>query len=235
MVPPGAPSTPGDVPDGLERITGLDPWIAQLIRESGIGRVSAVAGLSAPALSAFLRERAVAALAVERIERDDWVGQARRLRGGGDDDPLVQEKGDEPEHRPPVEADRQQAGFSLFFDLARDAHGREIWHTRVYHEESGSEIILPGLEPGPWTDWILARALPAEDRPPWRATAEPSSDDSALHPLLVRVLDARIVGGRTGRVPAEALSVELRLEVAGLAELEAALGRATLSSALGRR
>lgn len=235
MAPPNSSSTVGDLPDDLEQIVGLDAWIAQLIRESGIGRLSALAGLSAPALASFLRERAAAALAPERIERQDWVGQARRLSGDVPDDEAVAKEPDSPSGRDePVEGGRQQAGFSLFFDLVCDAAGRETWHTRVYHEESGSEIVLPGIEPGAWSDWILAQGLPGGDRldPP---PASSSADYPAQHQLLVRIVDAHVAGPRSADVRLQPLSVEVRLEVIGLAELERALGQTLLSSVVGAR
>lgn len=235
MTPPGTPSPPREFPDDLDQIVGLDAWIAQLIRESGIGRLSALAGLSAPALASFLRERAAAALTPERIERQDWVGQARRLSGDGPDDPsTVEQPGGPPEREAPVEGGRQQAGFSLFFDLVRDGEGRETWHTRVYHEESGSEVVIPGIEPGAWSDWILAQALPAGNRlDPSRAPS--SSDPSAQHQLLVRIVDTHVIGQRSVDVRLQPLSVEVRLEVIGLAELERALGQTLLSSVVTSR
>jgi hypothetical protein len=232
MVPPGASPSHGDFAGDLERIAGLDPWIARLIEQSGLDRLSVLAGLSAPALAALLAGRAAAALTPERIERDDWLGQARRLSAelGPDDTPPPDRTPDDgTPHEPPSGDRRQQAGFSLFFDLVRDDGGHESWNTRVYHEESGAEIVLPGIEPGAWSDWILGRALPAEKRRQAQPFAPPSDATDPLHLLLVRIVNAQVIGGRS-RTPVQPLSIEVRLEVTGLDELERALGRATLSS-----
>lgn len=228
MVPPGASPSHGDSPDDLKRIVGLDPWIARLIEESGIEGLSALGGLSAPALAALLLGRAAAALTPERIERDDWLGQARRL--GADETPQTGGTDDEPPHEPSGGERRQQAGFSLFFDLVRDDRGHETWNTRVYHEESGAEIVLPGVEPGAWSDWILGQALPADKRERARPLEPSSGLPDPLHLVLVRIVDTQIVGDRSTRGPVQTLSVEVRLEVTGLGELERALGQATLSS-----
>ena len=236
MVLPDSSTPVGDPSDDLERIVGLDPWIAQLIRRSGIGRLSALAGLSAPALATILGERAAAALTPERIARDDWVGQARRLIGDApDDDPVLEEAGGGQGYEPPVEEGCQQAGFSLFFDLVRDAQGRKIWHTRVYHEESGAEIVLPGIAPGAWSDWILAQALPVEDRPERQPAAPSPADPSAQYALHVRIVDSKVAGPGALNAGAQEFSAEVRVEVTGLAELERALGQATLCSVLGAR
>ena len=37
---------------------------------------------------------------------------------------------------------------------------------QMRRRRTGAEIVLPGIEPGPWAEWILAQALPAGDRPP---------------------------------------------------------------------
>jgi hypothetical protein len=229
MAPPGGSSPVGDTPDDLERIAGLDPWIAQLIRDSGIARLSALAALSPAALATFLRERAAAALAPDRIEREDWLGQARRLSEA--QEPEAGEPAAVPRAEERDEPGRQQAGFSLFFDVVRDEGGRDVWQTRAYHEESGAEIALPGIEPGPWVAWILAQALSTEGVRQAPADDETVPTPPPLHHLLVSIVGARLVGRTEGADPRE-LSVEVRLEVSGLDALERALGRTALSSLL---
>lgn len=48
---------------------------------------------------------------------------------------------------------RQRAGFSVFFDVA-DTGGLE---TRIYHEETGDEVVIDGAEPSVWAAWIRDR------------------------------------------------------------------------------
>lgn len=216
MVPRGDASSEGAARDDLELIAGVDRWIAQLVRDCGIRSLSTLADYSEEGLATLLRERATSELTAGRIEREDWIGQARRLSNA---------------HRTgPQETGQQRAGFSVFFDVVRDDAGREVWQTRVYHEESGAEVVLPGVEPGPWAAWILAQALPVTERgaaPPFE-----EGPPAQLHHVLVRIVESRVVRHGNGPDHAEGLSVEVRLQASGLGELERALGRKTLSSVL---
>jgi hypothetical protein len=236
MMPPAPASAAKDDADDLGRIDGIEPWIVDLLRRCGVGQFTALAGLSAETLATTLRERAFAELTTERIERENWLGQARGLIGAAD--PLAEPGADEPGAGRAAEgtgeAGRQQAaGFSLFFDAVRDEEGNEVWQTRVYHEESGQEVILPGTEAGPWASWILSRALPEPGRrgaPPGETPPGPS----LVHHLIVRIIGARLVQGERAEGYSEGLSVEVRLQVSGLPEIEQALGRAALVAVLGR-
>ena len=216
-MPPAPASVFGET-DDLERIEGLDPWIADLLRLSGVAGIRALAGLSAEALTARVREQAAVELTADRIERENWLGQARRLRGqnhGGDD-----------------EGARQAGGFSLFFDVVHDERGEKMWQTRIYHEESGQEVVLPGIESGAWAAWILSHALPESERRGVR-TPHPPPDRPSLHNLRIRILGASLIGGATGIGHEDDRSVEVRVEVSGLPEVEQALGRAALGAAIG--
>jgi hypothetical protein len=216
MPPAPAPVFGGS--DDFGRIEGIEPWIAELLRMSDVADIPALADVSAEVLSTALREQALVALTAERIERQDWLGQARRLRdaahGTGD-----------------VEA-RQAGGFSLFFDVVCDEHGEKVWQTRIYHEESGQEVVLPGIESGPWAAWILSHALPDVERRGAPAR-EPPHRSSSVHSLNVRILGARLADGDRAPGHPDDRSVEVRLQVSGLPEVERALGRAALGAVLG--
>jgi hypothetical protein len=235
-MPPAPASVANDDADDLGRIDGIEPWIADLLRRCGVGQFTALACLSPETLATALRERAFVELTSERIEREDWLGQARALSGAADllVEPGAPEPGAGRAAEGTGEADRHQAGgFSLFFDAVRDEEGNEVWQTRVYHEESGQEVILPGTEAGPWASWILSRALPEAERrvvPPGEAPRGPSP----VHHLIVRIISARLTQGEGAEGSSEGLSVEVRLHVSGLPEMEQALGRAALVAVLGR-
>ena len=204
--------------DDLERIAGVEPWVAELLRRSGVADVSVLAGLSAEALAATLREQAAVELSADRIEAENWLGQARRLREqspGGDD-----------------AGARQAGGFSLFFDVVHDERGEKLWQTRIYHEESGQEVVLPGIESGAWAAWILSHALPDVERA--RVPPSPAPEDRpSLHNVRIRILGASLTEGRAGTGHEDDRSVEVRVEVSGLPEVEQALGRAALGAVIG--
>jgi hypothetical protein len=235
-MPPAPASVANDDADDLGRIEGVEPWIAELLRKCGVGHFSALASLSPDSLAATLRERAFVELTTERIEHEDWLGQARDLSGAADllAEPGAAQPGAGRAAEGTGETGRQQAaGFSLFFDAVRDGEGNEVWQTRVYHEESGQEVILPGTEAGPWASWILSRAMPEVGRrggPPGETPSEPSS----VHHLMVRIIGARLTQGEGAEGYSEGLSVEVRLQVSGLPEIEQALGKTALVAVLGR-
>ena len=214
---PPAPAPVFGEADDLERIEGVEPWIAELLRGSGVADTRALASLSAEALATALREQAAVELTADRIEHEDWLGQARRLRETSDSADDV---------------DAQQAGgFSLFFDVVRDEHGEKVWQTRIYHEESGQEVVLPGIESGSWAAWILSHALPEVERrgAPVRTAPPPPS----VHNLRIRILGASLARGAGLAGHEDDRSVEVRVQVSGLPEVEQALGRAALGAVIG--
>jgi hypothetical protein len=234
-MPPAPASVASDDADDLGRIEGIEPWIADLLRKCGVGRLTALAALSPEALATTLRERAFAELTTERIEREDWLGQARRLGGAADlsTEPRTVESDAGPAaERMSERSGQQAAGFSLFIDAVRNQEGNEVWQTRVYHEESGQEAVLPGIEPGPWASWILSHALPEVGR--GAALGETPLGPSFVHHLIVRIIGAQLAEAERTEGRSKGISVELRLEVSGLPEIEQALGRAALVAVLGR-
>ena len=107
---------------------------------------------------------------------------------------------------------RQCAGFSVFFDVEPDDRGRR---TRLYHEETGDETVFPGWGPTDWVKWMLDRLSSA--RPP----SEPG--DAAASVVSMEIIDARLVGDPVPGAGADAVAVELRLRVSGMAELNRTL------------
>jgi Domain of unknown function (DUF4332) len=215
-MPPAPVPRFGEAED-LERITGVEPWIAELLRRSGVADVRALADLSAEALATALREQAAIELSAERIGRDDWLGQARRLRELDD----VADG---------VDA-RQAGGFSLFFDVVSDERGERTWQTRIYHEESGQEVVLPGIESGAWAAWILSHALPDVERGGGPAHSRPPELPS-VHDLRIRILGASVTAADGPDRHEDDRSVEVRVQVSGLPEVEQALGRVALGAVI---
>lgn len=215
-MPPAPAPVFGDA-DDLELIEGVEPWIAELLRRSGVDDVRALADLSAEALATALLRQAAVELTAERIERENWVGQAGRL-------------GERDEGADGVDA-RQAGGFSLFFDVVRDERGEKTWQTRIYHEESGQEVVLPGIESGAWAAWILSHALPDVEHP-GASDHPPPPEPPSVHNLWIRILGASLAGGSGRAGHDEDRSVEVRVQVSGLLEVEQALGRAALGAVI---
>jgi hypothetical protein len=117
-------------------------------------------------------------------------------------------------------ADRwhQRAGFSVFFDVRAPGRGRpgeRRRRTRLYHEETGDETMLPGWGPTDWVKWMLDRLSAA--RPP----SEPAGE--AVSVVSMEIIDARLAGDPAPGAPDDTVAVELQLRVSGIAELNRTL------------
>jgi Tfp pilus assembly protein FimV len=117
-----------------------------------------------------------------------------------------------PEDPPP--AWRQRGGFSVLFEAGADG---EAWQTRIYHEETGQEVVVAGLGEIRWPPWILDR-LGVRERP--------------VHEVAVEVAEVRLVDRTPRGDDTEVVRVEAELLVSGLAALERGLGAAVLRRAV---
>jgi hypothetical protein len=113
---------------------------------------------------------------------------------------------------------RQRAGFSVFFDVrssGRGGPGDRRRRTRLYHEETGDETMLPGWGPTDWVKWMLDRLSAA--RPP----SEPAGE--AVSVVSMEIIDARLVEDPAAGPRDDTVAVELQLRVSGMAELNRTL------------
>lgn len=162
--------------DDLESIKGIGPGFARALKKIGVHHFDDLAQYTPEELAAALLQQAGIKVPAERIEAKDWIGQARELAQQTAGAPLSLEQREVGEEAEPAEAAsepvwRQHAGFSLFFDYAMDESGRQSWQTRVYHEESGDETVLPGVNTADWVNLVLQQAqLPSMDEPASVAT-----------------------------------------------------------------
>ena len=153
--------------DDLEIIKGIGPGFARALNKIGVYHYSDLAQYTPEELAATLLEQVGMKVPAERIEAKDWIGQARELAQPMADELASPESTETVEESKSAEVGsqltwRQHAGFSLFFDYTMDESGQQIWQTRVYHEESGEETVVPGVKTADWVDLILAQAqLPA--------------------------------------------------------------------------
>jgi len=159
-------ASPDDTRDELKVIKGIGPTFSRALHTAGIHHVDDLTRFTPEELSTALLERAGVKVAPEKIEANDWIGQARELAQPASVACASAGRVAEPlkplEVAPAAPKWRQHAGISLFFDRATDNRGETIEQTRVYHEESGDETHFPGFETTPWVDWILRHAgLPA--------------------------------------------------------------------------
>jgi small subunit ribosomal protein S2 len=71
-------SPPAGEPDDLKKITGVGPSLERKLRELGVTKLDQIANLS----DEDMEKIDVALNSKGRIQRDDWVGQARALVSG---------------------------------------------------------------------------------------------------------------------------------------------------------
>lgn len=80
--PSSSPPRAAKVVTGLRRIRGIGPGYQRLLEQLGVTRVQQVAAWSAADLQSYAEKLRIK---VERIQKDDWVGQARALEPDPDD------------------------------------------------------------------------------------------------------------------------------------------------------
>jgi predicted flap endonuclease-1-like 5' DNA nuclease len=66
----------GKTPQGLRRIRGIGPAFQRALEQLGVTRVQQIAAWGPSDVAAFAEKLKIRP---ERIDKDDWVGQARRL------------------------------------------------------------------------------------------------------------------------------------------------------------
>lgn len=176
--------------DDLQAISGIGPRFARALQQVGIYRYSDLAEISAGDLSTSLANTTGIRVSAERIEADDWIGQARKLAGAEPTPATVADN--DPAPAAAVESQiHQHAEFSLFFDYLLLDSGEQEWQTRLYHAESGQEALLTGTDASSWTGWILKHAkLPASDQPPVDVedeAEETAAPERSVHPYNVKL------------------------------------------------
>ena len=74
--PPPAPAAVTKTPQGLRRIRGIGPAFQRALEQLGVTRVDQIAAWSPADVASFADRLKIRP---ERITKDDWVGQAKRL------------------------------------------------------------------------------------------------------------------------------------------------------------
>jgi hypothetical protein len=223
--------TPPSNGDDLQQIKGIGQVIAQALNSIGIRRYSDLTRFTPESLADLLQVE-IASISPKRIERDDWIGQARVLAqlASTEGEPTEEETetAEEPEEGAPVPPPwRQHAGFSVFFDYQTDESGKRVWQTRVYHDEADEQAPFEGLETAPWVNWVLEQAklpieltptvteVPPEPKPAETEIAAPSAVetpyDAQLEIIEVQVTEIK----PSPDVPDKRLKAAVRFRVAG--------------------
>lgn len=127
---------------------------------------------------------------------------------------------------------QQRGGFSVFFDVAVD-EGDESWRTRIYHEESGQEAVVAGVDTAAWSRWILGR-VEAGGQPDIDTRVLAGHSTRRVHQVVVEIVDVRLTGREDDGPGVETVHIEAELRIRGLASVERGLGAAVVDLGLRR-
>lgn len=216
-----------NVQEGLGIIKGIGPKFAEALSQIGIRRVADLADYTPDTLSEALLNRAGVKVSPERIEANDWIGQARELAE------VAKEESTPPEPdlitvNKPDATWNEHAYFSLKFEYMNDEDGQKSWQTHIYREQDGGEAVeFPGIDDSAtWVDWILERAkLPdlAKLPPTGSEVGAPAETEATILPtpvtqeyVRIKILDVQLSEARPRSALAEKhLVSEVHFQVLG--------------------
>jgi hypothetical protein len=149
-------SAPDDLPgdrDDFELINGIGEGIAKGLYRSGIHRFSELALFTAQELAERIRE-VISIAPAQRIENDDWIGQARELARRK----LILVK---PKLLP--RGQKELANFLVIFEEITDSEGKVKIQTVINHEQSNQSERWNEIATDALIQWMLAKAdLPGQ-------------------------------------------------------------------------
>lgn len=182
----------------LEQIDGLGESSAEALNRSGIYRLADLLKFNTPDELRQALEDAGEKIPLWRIEKGNWLGQAREIvqaRQANTEPPVLRETAEveqEPERQSPAEEWEQYVGFNLYFESRTDEQGQKEWRTVVYKslepDNFNDKKEFLGIASTPWVNWILEQAtlpITAEPSPPETEVASasvPAETEAAVSP-----------------------------------------------------
>lgn len=170
MKPKSRPTPVSEPRDNLEALDYIGPKWAERLQEIGIARYEDLAQYTPQSLAKALNKKAgKEIISADKIDREDWIGQARRKVGEAQQPAVPADPGTTEivEDNINGQGYRKAHEFTVFFDR-RDPAADEgaLWQTRVYHNESGEEEPFDTLDPAAWLPWMFGQAhLPGAKAP----------------------------------------------------------------------
>ena len=156
--------------DDLQKIKGIGQSTEQVLNGLGIYRYKDLTAFDSASLTALLKGK-IPSVSLQRVEKDDWVGQARLLdaeqQRASRQEPAAEAAPETAavDMAGPPEADnwRELADFFVSFGYARDASGQERLQTKVYYSQGDRTGQWEGIAASRAKDWMLLQAdLPFE-------------------------------------------------------------------------
>jgi hypothetical protein len=217
--------------DDLGTINGIGPKYAEALYQVGIRHFADLARYSPEALSAALAEKTDAKVPPERIEANDWIGQANVLaQQTSSGHRPFEENADEADV--PEKKWHEHAYFSLKFEYLSGEPDQQTWRTHIYREQNGGEELkVDGIaETTRWVNWILDKAnlpdvvdyLPEEVETPAKTeaatpdSAEAKAEPAIPEPTTIEILDIQLSeAGPSLDIPEKRLMAEVRFQLSG--------------------
>lgn len=228
-----------DMDDNLEELDGIGAGYAKALNKIGIYRFADLLQFKTSEELQQALEDAGEKIPLWKITKFDWLGQARnkvltqQVNTEYRPSQEAAEPRPEPQPLPPEEDWEQHAGFNLYFEFRADEHGQKEWRTHIYKsldpDSFNGKEEFPGVEPGPWVDWILEQAELPEDAGPFLTETEvaaesaPAETEAAAPPTAVtpaaagvEILDVQVSEiPPSADIPEKRLKVETRFQLSG--------------------
>ena len=183
---------PSDTATDLQQIKGVGQKTVQALQDLGIGHCADLTGFTPDSLADLLKAK-IPSISPKRIERENWLSQARTLsQSQAEFEPAQTEADETPapsaedQRDKPITSQhkglgwRELADFFISFGFEIDADGAEHLKTKAHHSQSDTPRIWDGIVSKELTTWMMGQAhlpLPPETEP--QATPEPPTHPSS--------------------------------------------------------
>ncbi len=157
--------------DDFQQIKGIGPSIAQALHEAEIHRYADLARYTPQQLVDLLRTK-VAFITLQRITRDDWIGQARELAGRQEREQR-ESASQVSQAPPPGDSWKELADFFVSFGESIRLDGEAQVKTRVHYSQTDKSMEWDGIASDELMEWMLKESNLHALRNAWEQTAAP--------------------------------------------------------------
>jgi len=195
--------------DDFRKIKKISAPIARALYELGITRYADLARLTPTELAAMLLAKKVNFISVQRIEREDWPGQASVLASQADESTNPDESSLQtssgaalsktPEVDPQVAASRkgapaesihsdwrELADFFVSYGERIGPEGQAVLKTKVHYLQADRDKEWDGIATGELIAWMLGQSdLPHSVRPETALVEQPVQESEEVDALVV--------------------------------------------------
>lgn len=201
--------------DELMQIRGIGQATIQALNQIGIFRMSDLAARNSDELAEALRP-VVPGITPQRINREDWIGQAKALSS---------KDGREPDDPAPLTGETvsvpdgdwyELSDFFVSFGYAISQSAEKTLQTRIEHSQSGSSEKWNGIAGSELLNWMLERAgAPQAEVADSTATASVSQpgDTAVLTLSELRIMETETPFICNRHLYSSGIHAECRLEV----------------------